>query len=203
MGINLILLALCVIRMELDSATCGDPRAVDCHAWCTHRVSMVRRRDPVDDLWYPEWKTFDAGGRFDDGIVRITVMWTTTVSVCTTYYDATDLHGNDAVQQVRTIILDRTFPEMVVHRRWPTADRRNVRRPDKNYDYNGLTSQPCPARTHVTLMTPSILARSMPAALRSRLKWAPTMLTWCTATVNESAKSDERCCRRASGHCTC
>eukprot|EP01043_Picozoa_sp_COSAG02_P067141 COSAG02_NODE_10683_length_1884_cov_2.438095_1_plen_364_part_10 len=110
--------------------------------------------DPVDDLWYPEWKTFDGvEDDLDDGIVRITGhVDYHSVGVYYMYYDATDLHGNDAVQQVRTIIiLDRTIPELTVtegiHQRVcePLTDAACIQ-PDKNYDYNGLTSQPCPAQ---------------------------------------------------------
>ena len=61
--------------------------------------------DPVDDIWYPEWKDYDGvDDDLDDGIVRITGhVDYHNVGVYYIYYDATDLHGNDARQQVRTI----------------------------------------------------------------------------------------------------
>jgi len=108
--------------------------------------------DPVDDLWYPEWKKFDGvDDHLDDGVVRITGRVDFNhPGVYYIYYDATDLHGNDAVQQVRTvIILDRTIPVLTVttgvHQRVcePLTDPECLD-PDKNYEYNGLTTQPCP-----------------------------------------------------------
>jgi hypothetical protein len=109
--------------------------------------------DPVDDVWYPQWKQLDGNlDDLDDGIVRITgAVDYHKPGIYHIYYDATDLHGNKAVQQVRTIfILDRTIPVLTVttgvHQRVcePWTER-NCSSPDVANSYDRLITQPCPS----------------------------------------------------------
>jgi hypothetical protein len=108
--------------------------------------------DPVDDVWYPEWKNHDGIlNDIDDGVVRITGRVDHhTPGVYYIYYDATDLHSNHARQQVRTIfVLDRTTPVLTVtagvhQRACEPWTERNCTAPDVAYTYDGLLSQPCP-----------------------------------------------------------
>ena len=101
--------------------------------------------DPVDDIWYREWKTRTCDGiddDIDDCVVRISGhVDYDTVGVYHMYYDATDLHGNDARQQMRTVIIvDRTVPILTVtqgvHQRvcepWTQQD---CHRADMNYAF--------------------------------------------------------------------
>jgi hypothetical protein len=119
--------------------------------------------DPVDDIWFPHWRTRDGvNDTIDDGIVRITghVDWHN-VGIYKMYYDATDLHGNHARQQMRTIIvLDRTIPITTVtegvHQRvcepWTEQNCSNPNMPaltgmytsTPNYPYDGNLSVACP-----------------------------------------------------------
>ena len=60
--------------------------------------------DPVDDLWYPHWRTYDrVNDTLDDGVVRIAGADEVdfhNVGVYYVFYDTTDLHLNHARQQV-------------------------------------------------------------------------------------------------------
>ena len=105
----------------------------------------ARAWDPVDDVWYPLWKTTSCDGvddDIDDCVVRISGhVDYDNVGIYHMYYDATDLHGNHARQQMRTIIiLDRTIPIITVtqgiHQRvcepWTEEECTEA---DKNYPF--------------------------------------------------------------------
>ena len=105
----------------------------------------ARSWDPVDDVWFRNWKLNQCDGvddDIDDCVVRFSGhVDYDTVGVYHMYYDASDLHGNDARQQMRTIIIvDRTVPILTVtagiHQRvcepWTEQD---CTRADKNYPF--------------------------------------------------------------------